>query len=118
MQSRLRTRRAASLVLAWFVAFLAIAGITPLVQAQPMDSICTSAGISHSGAQGGGESDSHGGQPMKCFLCTGLSAPPAATAVLAPFEADLRHATLPLQAAHLASLTGAPLPARGPPLFS
>jgi len=113
------TRRTARLVLAWFVAFLVVAGIAPLVQAQPLDSICTATSVAKaSGQTGGGESDMHAGHTLKCSLCTGATAPPSASATLPPLPADLRHATRPLVAAHLASLAGAPLPARGPPLFS
>jgi hypothetical protein len=106
-------------VLAWFVVFLAVAGMAPLVQAQSMDmdSICTSAGFTKSGPQGEGPSGQHD-HTLKCSLCTGGSAPPPTIAVRLSFADALAHALWPVPAAHLASLTRAPLPARGPPLFS
>jgi len=51
---------------------------------------------------------------MDCPLCgsPGLSFPPV---VVLPVVSPLAHGLRPLVVAHLASLTAAPLPARGPP---
>jgi hypothetical protein len=119
MQATLLTRRTACLVLAWFVAFVAVSGIAPWVQAQPMDSsICTSAGPMKMDPNGAGGSNQHDGHKLKCFLCAGVDAPPAAAAVLPLSATPLAVALRPLVSARLAGLTRPPLPARGPPLFS
>ncbi|AMO23466.1 DUF2946 family protein [Ramlibacter tataouinensis] len=125
MQASPLKRRITSAVLVWFVAFVVVAGIAPWMQSAQamdigMDSICTShGGPVQTNPQGGGEQDHHAADhTLKCFLCTGVSAPPATTHARPPAVAALGHALRPLVSAQLASLTRAPLPARGPPLFS
>lgn len=53
-----------------------------------------------------------------CPLCLGTGAPPAIVARDAEPAQPLAHVLRPIPAAHLASLVGAPLPARGPPVLS
>lgn len=119
MDTLRRSRRTASLMLAWFFAFLAVAGAAPLLQDQPMHELCTVEGIVQVAVQdGGADADRHAAHPLECALCAGISGPPAAIAVLATSQAPLAHALRPLVSAELASLTAAPLPARGPPLSS
>jgi hypothetical protein len=119
MQATLLTRRTACLVLAWFIAFVAVSGMAQWVQAQPMDpSICTSAGPMKLDPYGASGSNQHDGHKLKCFLCAGLDAPPAAATVLPLSAVGLGVALLPLVSARLAGRTRPPLPARGPPLFS
>lgn len=112
MTIRRRFPRTARLVLAWFVAFLLVAGIAPWMQ-DAGDTVCTPVAAAQSG-----KALPHVDHKLECSLCAGIAAPPASVAVLLPSAAPLAHALLPHVAAHLAGLTGAPLPARGPPAFS
>jgi hypothetical protein len=110
------SRRTASLVLAWFVVFIAVAGFAPWVQAHPMQDLCTSSGIQK--APQDADADLPSAHQLECALCTGVSAPPAALPALPPSQQALGHALRPLVSAAIAALTGAPLPARGPPSLS
>lgn len=119
MDTLRRSRRTASLMLAWFFAFLAVAGAAPLLQDQPMHELCTADGIVQVAVQDDGtDADRHAAHPLECALCAGISGPPATFAVLPGADAPLAHALLPIVSAQLASLTAAPLPARGPPHLS
>lgn len=119
MDTLRRSRRTASLLLAWFFAFLAVAGAAPLVQDRPMHELCTADGIVQVAVQDAeGDADRHAAHPLECALCAGISGPPAALAVLPAADAPLAHALLPIVSAQLASRTSAPLPARGPPRLS
>jgi hypothetical protein len=102
----------ARLVLAWFVAFLFVAGIAPMMEADAADALCTPVVAKD------GKALPHQAHKLECSLCAGVAAPPTAMAVLLPSAAPLGHALLPHVAAHLAGITGAPLPARGPPALS
>ena len=117
MYSLRPTRRIAGLVLAWFVVFVAAAGIAPWMQAQPMQDVCSASGVPHAGKDGSA-ADRHAGHAMECALCTGVSGPPLELAVLPEPPQPLAHALRPVVAATIAALAGAPLPARGPPSLS
>jgi hypothetical protein len=118
MDALRRSRRPARWMLAWFVAFILAASVAPWVQAQPLQEVCSVAGPVQVAPQGGDPADHATVHPLKCALCIGLTAPPPAPVVLAEPPAALAHALLPLASAQVASLARAPLPARGPPLFS
>src|SRR5205085_1699582 len=51
----------------------------------------------------------------ECQLCASAAAPPPVAPSLMPFIAPLADALQPIAAARIASVLGAPLPARGPP---
>jgi hypothetical protein len=56
---------------------------------------------------------------MDCPLCATSSAPPPPVLRLSAEPAQpLAHVLQSIPAAHIAALTAAPLPARGPPAFS
>jgi hypothetical protein len=114
---RARTR-VASLILAWFVAFIAVAGMAPWVNAQPADAVCVAPGASQLASKSTADGSGHSVHVLKCALCADLSAPPIAKVALLPAHAPLAHALLPLVSAELSATTGAPLPARGPPTRS
>lgn len=116
MRCALSKRLAASLVLAWFVAFLGVAGLAPWVDTGPGDAVCTIGGVAPSSGQGGDAGPGH--HTLKCALCLGISAPPSVPAVAEVAPQPLPHVLLPLESARLAALVGAPLPARGPPASS
>ena len=116
---RLRSaRHLARLVLAWFALALLVAVASPLLRAEPMELVCTSVGaVKLLPADDGGPHDllKH---TLDCPLCAGLSAPPPVHQLAAAAPVPLSHVLRPIVAAHLAWLTAAPLPARGPPSFS
>lgn len=112
MPLHLLNPRTARLVLAWFVAFVVVAGLAPALHAEPADALCAPGTAADSG-----KSLPHV-HKLECPQCAGIAAPPPATTVVLPTFAPLAHALRPLVSAHIAGLTGAPLPARGPPAFS
>jgi hypothetical protein len=115
----LRTsRRAAALALAWFVLFLGVAGISPVLHASPLDPICSVAAagkdVGHHRTDGGPAS-SH---TLKCALCIGVLAPPASIATALAGSAPLAGVPILRDADRIAARVSAPLPARGPPTFA
>lgn len=106
------------LVLAWFVLALGVAVAGPIVKPQAMELICSVAGEiklivkTDDGAQ---EQPAH---TLDCPLCLAAGTPPPAPVAAAEPLQPLSHAVRPLVAAHIAWLTAAPLPARGPPFLS
>lgn len=68
----------------------------------------------HDGVDGGGTS-SHDDHAAHCPLCMPAGAPPAMHVLVAEPVQPLAHVLQSIPAARLASLVGAPLPARGPP---
>ena len=106
------------LVLVWFALFIGVSVASPLFKPQASQMVCS--------AMGGMKmvmTDEAGGSPaasggMECPLCAHVSAPPPdGVAGFAPVSA-LAHALRPMPAAHIAWLTGSPLPPRGPPSLS
>jgi hypothetical protein len=106
------------LVLVWFALFIGVSVASPLVKPQAAQIVCSAMGgmkmvMSDDAAD---NNTSSGG--MDCPMCAHVSAPPPAVAVgFAPVSA-LAHALRPIPSAHIAWLTGSPLPPRGPPALS
>ncbi len=116
---RLRSARTlARLVLAWFVLSIGVAVASPVVNPLAMELVCSANGAiklvvqTDEGAQ---ELASH---TLDCPLCTISGSPPVAAPAKAEPAQALSHALRPIAAAHIAWLTAAPLPARGPPAIS
>lgn len=103
-------------VLAWFALSMAAAVAAPLVQAQGFELICTSTGAVKMIAKGDDGGGILGAGHLDCPMCLPQAAPPPPMLRLpAPTASPLSHALRPVQAARIASVTAAPLPARGPP---
>ncbi len=106
------------LVLVWFALFIGAAVASPLVKPQTAQMVCSAMGGMKMvvGDDAGDSQTASGG--MDCPLCAQISGPVPTTAqaVLAP--SALAHALRPMPSAHIAWLTGSPLPPRGPPAFS
>lgn len=105
------------LVLAWFALSLGVAIASPVIQPKAMELVCSSAGaikllIKTDGGQV--EVQAHA---QDCPLCAGGGAPPPAVRCMAEPAQPLAHDCNSIAAAHIAWLTSAPLPARGPPLL-
>ena len=129
----IRFRRRATVVLAAFVAALVVMVLAPFVHPVAYELVCSATGnkrvavVDHTGAQHGmGEHDgaddggapSHDDHGAHCPLCMPAGAPPALAVIGAEPVQPLAHVLQSIPAARLASLVGAPLPARGPPLAS
>ncbi len=118
---RLRHARSlARFLLVWFALYLGAAVASPLVAPQAFEVICSGAGTAKllaKSADGGSQEVQTFG--MDCPLCLPVGAPPplpVATEVPPPMP--LAHVMRPVPSAHIAGLTAAPLPARGPPVFA
>ncbi|MDR3452428.1 MAG: DUF2946 domain-containing protein [Rhodoferax sp.] len=105
-------------VLACFVLAIGVAVASPLVKPQSMELVCSGAGAMKLliKTDDGSQETSH--HTLECPLCAALGAPPPQPRTVAePFQ-PLSHVLRPIPAAHIAALTAAPLPARGPPISS
>ncbi len=113
-------------VLAWFLLALGVATAAPLVQPKPWVLVCSASGVvalvalqDDDGSSGGGNDGTAapGGMhhTLDCALCLPGGAPPPVLAWALAAPAPLPHVLLPVEAARIAALVGAPLPARGPP---
>ncbi|CAN7708277.1 DUF2946 family protein [Acidovorax sp. Root217] len=103
------------LVLAWFVASMGVAMASPLVNPQAIEVICSGAGTIKLLVQTDDGAVEMGSMGMDCPLCSIAGAPPATPPALVPLPQPLAHAVQPVEAARIAAITAAPLPARGPP---
>lgn len=115
----LRTsRRAAALALAWFVLFLGIAGLSPVLHASPLDPICSVAAAGQDFGHQGTDGAPGSSHTLKCALCIGVLAPPANSATVPAGSAPPAGTATLRGADRVAVRASAPLPARGPPAFA
>ena len=108
----------ARLVLVWFVLSLGVAVASPMVNLQAMELICSGSGaikVMVKTDDGVKEQSRH---MLDCPLCAATGSPPPAPRTTAEPVQPLSHVLRPIAAAHIAWLTAAPLPARGPPAIS
>ena len=117
-QSHLITR----FVLVWFALFVGVAAAAPLVNPQSMEMVCSGSGVMKLVIQDQSQRDEGlgvaSGHTLDCSLCGAVNAPPPTTQTLPALEQPLSYALQSIPQARIAALTGAPLPARGPPTFS
>jgi hypothetical protein len=105
-------------VLAWFVLSIGVAVASPLIKPHATELICTGTGTMKllvKTDDGVKEVSSH---TLDCPLCAHVGTPPPAVRADATLHQPLAHALRPQVAAHIAWLTAAPLPPRGPPSLS
>lgn len=107
----------ARLVMAWFALTLGLAIASPLVHPQAMELVCTAGGsvklVVVNGEEGQAVSAQHS---LDCPLCLAVT-PPAHVSPSWAQPQPLGRALQPIVSARIASLIGAPLPPRGPPLL-
>lgn len=115
MQSLRNAHLLARLVLVWFALSIGVAIASPLVKPQAMELICSGAGVMKVLAKTDDGAKELSGHTLDCPLCASLGAPPPVARQVAEPQPSLSHALQPIAAAHIAALTAAPLPARGPP---
>ena len=109
----------ARFMLAWFALSIVIAVASPLIKPQGMELICTGTiGVMKVVIQtddGPQEVSTH---TLDCPLCASMTAPPPVARLMAEPVQPLAYVMRSIPAACMASLTGGPPPARGPPVFS
>ena len=114
-----QARKLTRFVLLGFAISLAAAMASPLVNPKSTELICTSTGAMKLIVIGEDGSSQAQSASMDCPLCLSPSAPPPSSShTPSPSQRSLSHVLRPVAAAHIAALTAAPLPARGPPQSS
>ena len=107
------------LVLLWFALSLGVAVASPLVNPQPMELVCSSAGAIKVVVK---TDDGARNRAKRAIHVAGTqlagAPPPSADAPQFTHPLPLGHALQPIPAARLAAATAAPLPARGPPALA
>ena len=109
----------ARFVLVWFALSIGAAVASPLIKPQDILLICTGSGaMKVLVTADDGSIQEVASRAMDCPLCMTPGAPPPVARVMAEPAQPLGYALQGIPAAHIAWLTAAPLPARGPPTFS
>lgn len=115
MQHLRNAKLIARFVLVWFALSLGVAIASPLVSPKSMQLICSGAAfikVVSSNADGTVPADSH---TLDCPLCAGIGLPPSvAVWKLDPVQ-PLAYASQGIASAHIAAISAAALPPRGPP---
>lgn len=114
MQFLRNARQLVYYTLVWFALSIGVAGLSPLVNAQDLQLVCSSAGVMKFVASGDADAASTG-LKLDCPLCLGVVAPPpVSTLSLVSYE-SLVYALPRYASNHLILASAASLPARGPP---
>ena len=109
----------ARFVLVWFALSIGAAVASPLIKPQDILLICTGSGaMKVLVTADDGSIQEVASRAIDCPLCMTPGAPPPVARVTAEPAQPLGYALQGIPAAHIAWLTAAPLPARGPPTFS
>lgn len=118
MQSLRNAHLLARFVLVWFALSIGVAIASPIVKPQALELICSGAGVMKVLVKTDDGTKEVARHTLDCPLCISISAPPPVARLTAEPIQALAHVLQSIPAAHIASLTAAPLPARGPPAFS
>lgn len=106
-------------VLLWFTLSIGAAVASPVVHPQTVELVCASVGSIKAIVHTDDGVQELGAGHMDCPLCVLSGAPPAAPATSSlPVLVPLAQAVRPIPSTHIAAVTAAPMPARGPPAFS
>ncbi len=109
----------ARLVLVWFALSLGAAVASPIVAPKALEVICSGSGVMKILVRAADGSVTEVSKPMlDCPACATLGAPPPVIGVQVVPAQPLAYALQSIPSAHIAALTAAPLPARGPPTRS
>ena len=119
MQTLRNAHRLARFVLVWFVLFVGVSVASPLVNPQASQMVCSAMGGMKmvSPDEAGGDTVKLSSS-MDCPLCAHVCAPPVPVVLHWEHPQALAYALRPIASAHIAWLTGSPLPPRGPPAIS
>ena len=117
MQTLRNAHLLARFVLVWFALFIGASVASPLVKPQSGQMVCSVMGmkmVNSDGSDGKAQTPSN----MDCPLCASVVTPPLPVSAYFDASSALAYALRPIAAAHIAWLTGSPLPPRGPPALS
>ena len=117
MQSLRNAVKLARLVLAWFALSLGVAVAAPLVQPQSIELVCSGGGTMKLLVKDADGNSAGTPQTLECPMCASVDEPPVLSFDMQAPQ-PLAHVVSSIPAARIAGLTGAPLPARGPPALS
>ena len=116
MDSLRRAKPLARFVLLWFVLSLGAAIASPWIKPQPLQIVCSVAGVAKLVAASDDGAPSPLAHTLDCPLCaTSVAPPPLAQAVAAPLH-EAPALAQPYASSHEPRNSAAPLPARGPPV--
>jgi hypothetical protein len=123
MQTLRNAHLLARFVLVWFVLFVGVSVASPIVSPQASQMVCSAMGgmkmvLADDSANSGSSDTLKLSSNMDCPLCAQFSAPPSPVVFSFDTTSALAHALRPIPSAHIAWLTGSPLPPRGPPALS
>ena len=104
--------------LLWFALSLGVAIASPVVHPLAMELVCSSSGSVKAIVHTDDGAEELGAGHLDCPLCVLGGAPPATPGVSLPAVVPVAHAAAPIASLHIAAITAAPLPARGPPSLS
>lgn len=123
LQTLRNAHRLTRLVLVWFLLSLGAAIASPLVNPQATELICSGTGVMKLLVKNADGTVDDGGtevasRMLDCPLCASVTAPPPTVKATAETAQPLGYVLQTIPAAHIAALTAAPPPGRGPPAFS
>lgn len=125
LQTLRQARWLTRLALVWFALFLGAAVASPLIKPVSGQMVCSAMGgmklvMDNENNEDGktAQLSGNGNASMDCPLCAPVITPPAPQAHGFEPPSTLAHALQTLPAAHIAGITGAPLPPRGPPALN
>ena len=119
MQTLRNAHFLARFVLVWFALFVGVSVASPWVNPQASQMVCSAmGGMKMVSADEAGGDTVKPSSNMDCPLCAQFSPPPPPLAFSLDTTNALAHALSPIPSAHIAWLTGSPLPPRGPPAHS
>ena len=119
MQMLRNARLITRFVLVWFAMSIGAAIASPLIKPQAIELICSGSGVMKVLVKNDdGSSTEVASRMLDCPLCASSSAPPPLPGMLVEPAQPLAYVLQSIPSAHIAALTAAPLPARGPPIFS
>ena len=104
--------------LLWFALSLGAAIASPMVHPVSMELVCSASGSVKAIVHTDDGAHELGVGHLDCPLCVLGGAPPATPGVSLPSVAPAVHAAAAFAHAHIAAITAAPPPARGPPSLS
>ncbi len=106
------------LLLVWFALFIGVSVASPMVKPVAGQMVCTAMGGMKMVMDGDDGKDVQPAASMDCPLCAPMVAMPASLAQALNPASSLAYVLRTIPGAHIAGLTGAPLPPRGPPVLN
>ena len=119
LQTLRSAHRITRFMLVWFAMSIGAAIASPLINPQSTELICSGSGVMKVLVKNAdGSSTEVVARMLDCPMCATLGAPPPLQKNFSHPVQPLGDALQPIPAAHIAAITGAPPPARGPPALS